>query len=112
MSSYFSKLGFFTLLDLSTSPVITWESNFNTALSIPIAFSFLSPNNKASYPAIMFVLWNCNLIAYVVFTLEGDTIIAAALALNNPHEPLQKKLSKSFRLTGLLRLVSLESNKQ
>jgi hypothetical protein len=55
ISWYFSKPEFFTLLDLSSWPVITWESDFNTALRTPIAFNFLNPRIKALYSAILFV---------------------------------------------------------
>jgi hypothetical protein len=41
ISTYFSKAGFFALLDLSTWHVMAWESYFKTALLTLIAFSFL-----------------------------------------------------------------------
>jgi hypothetical protein len=40
---------------LSTWPEITWESILRIALLIPIAFSFRSPNRRASYSTILFV---------------------------------------------------------
>jgi hypothetical protein len=69
---------------------MTWESDFKTALLTPIAFSFLNPRSRASYSAILFVHWNCNLVAYEVLTLDGETMTAAALALKDPHESSQK----------------------
>jgi hypothetical protein len=32
------------------------------------------------------------MIAYDVFTLDGDTMTTAARALKDPHEPLQKTI--------------------
>jgi hypothetical protein len=82
-----SKVELFALLDLSTWPVITWELDFKIAFRTPIAFNFLKPNNKASYYVILFVHWNCSLAAYHVFTLDGETIMVAAPAPKDPHEP-------------------------
>lgn len=56
VSRYFSKAGFFALLDLSTWHVTTGESDFKTAFLTPIALSFLRPSNRASYSAMLFVL--------------------------------------------------------
>jgi hypothetical protein len=71
---------------------MTWDSDFKIALLTPIAFSFLSPKSKASYSAILFVHWNCNLASYEVLTFNGETMTAIAPALKDTHEPSQKTI--------------------
>jgi hypothetical protein len=66
---------------------MTWESDLKIVLLTTIAFSFLNPRSRASYTAILFVHWNCNLATYEVLTLDGETIAAAAPAPKDPHEP-------------------------
>jgi hypothetical protein len=44
----------------------------------------------------LFVLRNYGLIAYDVFTLDGDTITIAAPASKDPHEPSQKNWPNNF----------------
>jgi hypothetical protein len=61
-----------------------------TSLLILIAFSFLNPRSMASYSSMLFVRWNYNLAAYEVLILDGETIMDAAPAPKDPHEPSQK----------------------
>jgi hypothetical protein len=61
VSKYFQASDLFVLL--SIWPEMTWESVLRIALLIPIAFSFRSPNRRASYSAILFVQLKSNLAA-------------------------------------------------
>jgi hypothetical protein len=90
---------------------MTWESDFKTILLTSIVFSFINPRNRALYSTILFMHWNCNLVAYEVLTLDGETMTAAPLAPKDPHEP-SRRLSKQLRLIGLLRPTSPQSNQQ
>jgi hypothetical protein len=63
VSKYFSSFGSLALLLLSTWPEMTWESVLRITLLIPIAFSFRSPNRRASYLAMLFVQLKSSLAA-------------------------------------------------
>jgi hypothetical protein len=63
VSKYFSSFGSLALLLLSTWPEMTWELVLRISLLIPIAFSFRSPNRRASYSAMLFVQLKSNLAA-------------------------------------------------
>jgi hypothetical protein len=95
VSKYFSSFGSLALLLLSIWPEMTWESVLRIALFIPIAFSFRSPNRRASYSAMLFVQLKSSLAAYHVLTLEGATRTAAAPAPKVPQEPSQKTVQAS-----------------
>jgi hypothetical protein len=71
---------------------MTWESDFKTVLLTSIVFSFINPRNRALYSTILFMHWNCNLVAYEVLTLDGETMTAAPLAPKDPHEPSKKTI--------------------
>jgi hypothetical protein len=91
---YLSSVVSLAIHFFSISSAITLKSIFRMQFWTPMTHSLRSPNNTASYLAILFVhlffsFVNCNRVAYLSLMSEGDTRIVAALAPALPQAPSQ-----------------------
>jgi hypothetical protein len=86
VSKYFFKLW----IPCLAAFIYMARDDLGVSFKDPIAFSFRSPNRRASYSAMLFVQLKSSLVAQHVLTLEGATRTAAAPAPKVPQEPSQK----------------------
>jgi hypothetical protein len=80
MAKYLTSSGSRAIYFFLTWPARTWESILTSSVFAPSAFALLSPSIRPSYSAILFVALNSSLAAYFIWSPEGATKMAEALA--------------------------------